>query len=84
MIVGKFNQKLMEYSDDFLIKAYEEIKILHETGSFPPNSEHFKELARLRMDLYSTSYDVSATCTDIFEEICRRWYMEETSINRAY
>lgn len=79
MIVGRFNQRLMDYDDEFLVKAYEEIKILYETGSFPPNPEHFKELARLRSELYSTSYDVSVTCTDIFEEICRRWYMAKKS-----
>lgn len=74
--MGKFNQKLMEYSNEFIKKAYEEIQMLNETGVFPPNPKYFKELENERSKLYDTSYDMNATIKDVLEEIARRWYFE--------
>ena len=74
MIVGRFNEKLMEYSDEKLMTAYEELQILFETGCFPPNAESFQQLARVRQQIYNTNYSLDATRTDILEEIARRWY----------
>lgn len=74
MIVGRFNEKLMEYSDEKLMTAYEELQILFETGSFPPNAESFQQLAKVRQQIYNTNYNLDATRTDILEEIARRWY----------
>lgn len=77
MIVGNFNQKLMELDDDIIINAYEEIQILDETGAFPPGYKYFRELAEIRSKLYGTQYHVDATRKDILEEIARRWYFEK-------
>lgn len=76
MIVGRFNQKLMEHSNSFLVKAYEEIQILDETGAFSQNPKYFKELANERSKLYDSSYNMDATRKDILEEIARRWYFD--------
>lgn len=80
MIVGRFNQKLMEYDDEFILNVYEEIQILDETGAFPPNHKYFRELADIRSKLYNTQYNVDATRKDILEEIARRWYFENKQI----
>lgn len=74
MVVGRFNEKLMEYPDEKLMTAYEELQILSETGAFPPNTESFQQLAKVRQQIYNTDYSLDATRTDILEEIARRWY----------
>lgn len=76
-MIGRFNQKLMEFDNEFLIKAYEEIQILNETGAFPPNPDHFRELANIRSRLYDMEYNMDATRKDILEEIARRWYYDK-------
>lgn len=74
MLMRRFNEKLMEYPDEKLMTAYEELQILSETGAFPPNTESFQQLARIRQQLCNTDYSLDATRADILEEIARRWY----------
>lgn len=73
MLIGKFNEKLREYEDAFLAKAYLELQYLDEMGAFPSDGVYFKELARVRQELYGIPKDIEGTRKDILDEIARRW-----------
>jgi hypothetical protein len=74
MEMGKFNKALMDYDDDFLIGAYEELQVLSETGCFPTGQKYFRELADLRHSMYHDGRNNDATKKDVMNEIARRWY----------
>lgn len=84
MILGKFNKKLMEYPDEKLLAAYEELQVLDETGAFPSNAKIFQELVRERQKMYNTSYSLDATRSDILDEIARRWHYDKKDLYKVF
>lgn len=76
MLVGKFNEALKKYDDEFIRGTYAELKILEETDSFPVGQKYFRELCDLRNQSYNDGRNIDATRTDLLNEIARRWYEE--------
>ena len=73
MAIGMFDKALMEYSDEFLLKAYQELEYMSENGCMPPGQMYFRELVDLRAKLYKSNRDNDTTKKDLFNEIARRW-----------
>lgn len=74
MLLGKFNEALKEYDNEFLRGAYAELQILKETASFPVGQKYFRELCDERHRLYGDVRNIDATRKDLMYEIARRWY----------
>lgn len=74
MLVGKFNEALKEYDNEFICGAYEELQALAETGSFPVGQKYFRELCDERHRIYGDARNIDATRKDLIDEIARRWY----------
>lgn len=83
MVVGKFNETLQTYDDEYIRKAYEEVKILEETGSFPADQKYFHELCDLRNRLYQDGKNIDATKRDLMCEITRRWYEKQQNSQKS-
>lgn len=74
MLVGKFNEALKEYDDEFIRGAYAELQVLEETGSFLVGQKYFRELCDERHRLYGDGRNIDTTRKDLMNEIARRWY----------
>jgi len=72
MLVGKFNEALKEYDDDFLYGVYQEYQVLEETGVLPENCRYVRELQRLRQEMYHDN-SIDIIKKDVYAEIARRW-----------
>ena len=74
MLVGKFNEVLKEYDDEFIHGAYAELKIFEKTGFFPIGQKYFRQLCDLRHQLYNDGRNIDTTRKDLIDEIVCRWY----------
>lgn len=64
---------LKDFDDEFLYRAYQEVKYLESHGSLPIGQKYFRELSDCRMRTFDVYYDMDRTKSDLYREICSRW-----------